>query len=84
MAVEANTSASWVRELDDKWNLVQLEKGKKNLKIRERQPREIERKSSTATNTVTKNNLRELIHIAIDEGRVKNMEQFKNYLHRGA
>lgn len=72
--------ASWVRELDDKWNLVQLEKGKKNSKIRERQPREIEKEIIDRDEYSYKNNLRELIHIAIDEGRVKNMEQFKKLL----
>lgn len=72
--------ASWVRELDDKWNLVQLEKGKKNSKIRERQPREIEKEIIDRDEYSYKNNLRELIHIAIDEGRAKNMEQFKKLL----
>lgn len=72
--------ASWVRELDDKWNLVQLEKGKKNSKIREHQPREIEKEIIDRDEYSYKNNLRELIHIAIDEGRVKSMEQFKKLL----
>ena len=35
--------ASWVRELDKDWNLAQLEKGKKNSKIRDRQPRDTEK-----------------------------------------
>ena len=36
--------AAWVRELDKNWNLTQLEKGKKNSKIRDRQPRDTEKK----------------------------------------
>ena len=35
--------AAWVREMDEAWNLTQLEKGKKNSKIRDRQPRDIEK-----------------------------------------
>lgn len=69
--------ASWVRELDKDWNLAQLEKGKKNSKIRDRQPRDTEKEIIGRGEYSYKNNLRELIHIAIDEGRVKNMEQFK-------
>lgn len=72
--------ASWVRELDKDWNLAQLEKGKKNSKIRDRQPRDTEKEIIGRGEYSYKNNLRELIHIAIDEGRVKNMEQFKKLL----
>lgn len=72
--------AAWVRELDKDWNLTQLEKGKKNSKIRDRQPRDIEKEIVDRGEYSYKNNLRELIHIAIDEGRVKNMEQFKKLL----
>ena len=69
--------AAWVRELDKNWNLTQLEKGKKNSKIRDRQLRDTEKEIIGRGEYSYKNNLRELIHIAIDEGRVKNMEQFK-------
>lgn len=72
--------ASWVREMDKDWNLTQLEKGKRNSKIRDRQPRDIEKEIVDRGEYSYKNNLRELIHIAIDEGRVKNMEQFKKLL----
>ena len=72
--------ASLVRELDKDWNLAQLEKGKKNSKIRDRQPRDTEKEIIGRGEYSYKNNLRELIHIAIDEGRVKNMEQFKKLL----
>ncbi|MDB1890266.1 relaxase/mobilization nuclease domain-containing protein [Collinsella aerofaciens] len=72
--------ALWVRELDKDWNLAQLEKGKKNSKIRDRQPRDTEKEIIGRGEYSYKNNLRELIHIAIDEGRVKNMEQFKKLL----
>ena len=72
--------ASWARELDKDWSLAQLEKGKKNSKIRDRQPRDIEKEIVDRGEYSYKNNLRELIHIAIDEGRVKNMEQFKKLL----
>ena len=71
---------SWVREMDKDWNLTQLEKGKRNSKIRDRQPRDIEKEIVDRGEYSYKNNLRELIHIAIDEGRVKNMEQFKKLL----
>ena len=71
---------SWVRELDKDWNLAQLEKGKKNSKIRDRQPRDTEKEIIGRGEYSYKNNLRELIHIAIDEGRVKNIEQFKKLL----
>lgn len=72
--------ASWAREMDKDWNLTQLEKGKRNSKIRDRQPRDIEKEIVDRGEYSYKNNLRELIHIAIDEGRVKNMEQFKKLL----
>ncbi len=72
--------AAWVREMDEAWNLTQLEKGKKNSKIRDRQPRDTEKEIIGRGEYSYKNNLRELIHIAIDEGRVKNMEQFKKLL----
>ena len=66
--------------MDKDWNLTQLEKGKRNSKIRDRQPRDIEKEIVDRGEYSYKNNLRELIHIAIDEGRVKNMEQFKKLL----
>lgn len=72
--------ASWVRELDKDWNLAQLEKGKKNSKIRDRQPREIEKEIVDRGEYSYKNNLRELIHIAINDYHPKNMEQFKELL----
>lgn len=72
--------ASWVREMDEAWNLTQLEKGKKNSKIRDRQPRDIEKEIVDRGEYSYKNNLRELIHLAINEGHPKNMEQFKKLL----
>lgn len=72
--------ASWVRELDKDWNLAQLEKGKKNSKIRDRQPRDIEKEIIDRGEYSYKNNLRELIHIAINDYHPKNMEQFKKLL----
>lgn len=72
--------ASWVRELDKEWNLAQLEKGKKNSKIRDRQPRDTEKEIINRGEYSYKNNLRELIHLAIDEGHPKNMGQFKKIL----
>ena len=72
--------ASWVRELDKDWNLAQLEKGKKNSKIRDRQPRDTEKEIIGRGEYSYKNNLRELIHLAINEGHPKNMEQFKKLL----
>ena len=72
--------ASWVRELDKDWNLAQLEKGKKNSKIRDRQPRDIEKEIVDRGEYSYKNNLRELIHIAINDYHPKNMEQFKKLL----
>ena len=72
--------ASWVREMDDAWNLTQLEKGKKNSKIRDRQPRDIEKEIIDRGEYSYKNNLRELIHIAINDYHPKNMEQFKKLL----
>lgn len=72
--------ASWVRELDKDWNLAQLEKGKKNSKIRDRQPRDIEKEIVDRGEYSYKNNLRELIHIAINDYHPKNMEQFKKIL----
>ena len=72
--------ASWVRELDKDWNLAQLEKGKKNSIIRDRQPRDTEKEIIGRGEYSYKNNLRELIHLAINEGRPKNMEQFKKLL----
>lgn len=68
--------ASWVREMDKAWNLTQLEKGKRNSKIRDRQPRDIEKEIVDRGEYSYKNNLRELIHIAIDDYHPKNMEQF--------
>ncbi|MFR7651702.1 MAG: hypothetical protein ACLUYK_10685, partial [Eggerthella lenta] len=76
--------AAWVREMDEAWNLTQLEKGKKNSKIRDRQPRDTEKEIIGRGEYSYKNNLRELIHLAINEGHPKNMEQFKNYLPHGA
>ena len=58
----------------------QLEKGKKNSKIRDRQPRDIEKEIVDRGEYSYKNNLRELIHLAINEGHPKNMEQFKKLL----
>ena len=72
--------ASWVREMDEAWNLTQLEKGKKNSKIRDRQPRDIEKEIVDRGEYSYKNNLRELIHIAISDYHPKNMEQFKKLL----
>lgn len=72
--------ASWVRELDKEWNLAQLEKGKKNSKIRDRQPRDTEKEIINRGEYSYKNNLRELIHLAIDKGHPKNMGQFKKIL----
>ena len=72
--------ASWVREMDKAWNLTQLEKGKRNSKIRDRQPRDIEKEIVDRGEYSYKNNLRELIHIAIDDYHPKNMEQFKKLL----
>ena len=72
--------AAWVREMDEAWNLAQLEKGKKNSKIRDRQPRDTEKKIVERGEYSYKNNLRELIHLAINEGHPKNMEQFKKLL----
>lgn len=72
--------AAWVREMDEAWNLAQLEKGKKNSKIRDRQPRDTEKKIVERGKYSYKNNLRELIHLAINEGHPKNMEQFKKLL----
>ena len=72
--------ASWVREMDEVWNLTQLEKGKKNSKIRDRQPRDIEKEIVDRGEYSYKNNLRELIHIAINDYHPKNMEQFKKLL----
>ena len=62
------------------WNLTQLEKGKKNSKIRDRQPRDIEKEIVDRGEYSYKNNLRELIHIAISDYHPKNMEQFKKLL----
>lgn len=72
--------AAWVREMDEAWNLAQLEKGKKNSKIRDRQPRDIEKEIVDRGEYSYKNNLRELIHIAINDYHPKNMEQFKELL----
>lgn len=72
--------AAWVREMDEAWNLAQLEKGKKNSKIRDRQPRDIEKEIVDRGEYSYKNNLRELIHIAINDYHSKNMEQFKELL----
>lgn len=72
--------AAWVREMDEAWNLAQLEKGRKNSKIRDRQPRDTEKKIVERGEYSYKNNLRELIHLAINEGHPKNMEQFKKIL----
>ena len=72
--------AAWVREMDEAWNLTQLEKGKKNSKIRDRQPRDTEKEIIGRGEYSYKNNLRELIHLAINEGHPKNMEQFKKLL----
>lgn len=72
--------AAWVREMDEAWNLAQLEKGKKNSKIRDRQPRDIEQEIVDRGEYSYKNNLRELIHIAINDYHPKNMEQFKELL----
>lgn len=72
--------AAWVREMDEAWNLTQLEKGKKNSKIRDRQPRDTEKEIIGRGEYSYKNNLRELIHLAINEGHLKNMEQFKKLL----
>lgn len=66
------------------WNLTQLEKGKKNSKIRDRQPRDIEKEIVDRGEYSYKNNLRELIHIAISDYHPKNMEQFKKLLARFA
>lgn len=66
--------------MDEAWNLTQLEKGKKNSKIRDRQPRDIEKEIVDRGEYSYKNNLRELIHLAINEGHPKNMEQFKKLL----
>lgn len=74
--------ASWVREMDEAWNLTQLEKGKKNSKIRDRQPRDIEKEIVDRGEYSYKNNLRELIHLAINEGHPKNMEQFKKFMEK--
>lgn len=72
--------AAWVREMDKAWNLAQLEKGKKNSKIRDRQPRDTEKKIVDRGEYSYKNNLRELIHIAINDYHPKTMEQFKKLL----
>lgn len=72
--------AAWVRDMDEAWNLTQLEKGKKNSKIRDRQPRDIEKEIIDRGEYSYKNNLRELIHIAINDYHPKNMEQFKKLL----
>lgn len=72
--------AAWVREMDEAWNLAQLEKGKKNSKIRDRQPRDIEKEIVDRGEYSYKNNLRELIHIAINDYHPKNMEQLKELL----
>lgn len=66
--------------MDEAWNLTQLEKGKKNSKIRDRQPRDIEKEIVDRGEYSYKNNLRELIHIAISDYHPKNMEQFKKLL----
>lgn len=66
--------AAWVREMDKAWNLAQLEKGKKNSKIRDRQPRDTEKKIVDRGEYSYKNNLRELIHIAINDYHPKTME----------
>lgn len=72
--------ASWVRKMDKAWSLTQLEKGKKNSKIRDRQPRDTEKEIIGRGEYSYKNNLRELVHIAINDYHPKNMEQFKKLL----
>ena len=49
--------AAWVREMDEAWNLTQLEKGKKNSKIRDRQPRDTEKEIIGRGEYSYKNNL---------------------------
>lgn len=72
--------AAWVRELDKDWNLTQLEKGKKNSKIRDRQPREIEKEIIDRGAYSYKNNLRELIHVALGDYKPRSMKEFKKLL----